>query len=72
MPFININMNFVPQDSSEHNGDAMETDATGSDNKSLPSAPDGDTHQAMMTGMEATVPKDFQVFINLVDLCRSV
>lgn len=46
----------------------METDATTSDSK--PSTPDGDTHPVITTGLEAAVPKDFQIFINLVDLCR--
>lgn len=50
----------------------METDTTIDDNKSPPSTPDGDTHTITATGLEATVPKDFQIFINLVDLCRSV
>ena len=50
----------------------METDATTSDNKSPPSTPDSDTHPAIVTGLKAVVPKDFQIFINLVDLCRLV
>lgn len=50
----------------------METDATTSDSKSPLSTPNGDTHPVAMTGLEATVPKDFQIFINLVDLCRLV
>ena len=50
----------------------METDATTGDSEAPPSTPDGDTHVVTATGLEATVPKDFQIFINLVDLCRSV
>jgi len=46
----------------------METDAT---SDSPPSTtPDSDTHPVTISGLEAVVPKDFQIFINLVDLCR--
>ncbi|XP_065898419.1 DNA-dependent protein kinase catalytic subunit-like isoform X2 [Dysidea avara] len=59
-----------PNQDHDTNDDAMETDAV--DDKPSPTTPDSDAHPVVISGLEAVVPKDFQIFINLVDLCRAI